>query len=237
MFLLKNRIKKKALMKLLDNSINNMVRNILLGGLLCTVIGSEFQIISIDSLDSDYDHLKNNNTVKCALWQDKNGLNFIGIDLITQGNIGENGFSSKLTGYAYLVNDTSHTEMWRIKDWAPDPLSAIHYMENSLKIEDVDNDSIAESCFMYYVSSDCCDPWKTKLMLHKNGKKYAVRGQVPVHSEWLDDYRKIFDPSYDSIGKEIKDFASLQWDKCVKLNWKQILDDSTDIERMIKSAK
>jgi hypothetical protein len=40
-------------------------------------------------------------------------------------------------------------EIWRIRDFAPNPLSSVGYLSQTLEIVDIDNDSIAETCFLY----------------------------------------------------------------------------------------
>ncbi len=193
------------------------------------------EIICQDSLCSEYDGLKNNNTVECIVWKDMKGLHFLGIDQIEKGNIGQPGFSSKFTAYSYeLASNSIKKESWRIRDFSPNAVNRISYLQNTLIVTDVDSDGIAETCFLYCISGDCCDPWTVKLMLHKNYEKLAIRGEVPIIEEDIESYQKNFDPIYEKYEKRIRDFASEQWDKGIRMHWKDILGDSV-VERMIEA--
>jgi len=194
---------------------------------------NEINIICQDSLCSEYRTLINENTVDCIVWKDKKGLHFLGIDQIETGKIAQVGFSSKLTAYSYeILQDLTIKESWRIRDFSPNAVTRISYLQNTLFVTDVDSDGIAETSFLYCISGDCCDPWLVKLMLHKNNRKLAIRGEVPIIEEDLESYQKNFDSIYVKYDKRIRDFASEQWDKGIRMHWKNILGDSL-VEQII----
>jgi len=210
---------------------------ILIGLIIVNAFSNDIIIIAIDSLGKDYQHLRNENTIKSALWKDKAGLHYLGIDHIKTGNSGEKGYSSRITAYSFIVVDKKFSrEIWRIRDFAPNPLSSVGYLSQTLEIVDIDNDSIAETCFLYAIFSDCCDAWVTKLILHKNGEKLAIRGRVPIHEDDLSSYQKVFDPSFERYDVRLKAFASEKWDKEVRIHWRDILGDSL-IEKFINSKE
>ncbi len=195
----------------------------------CCVIDSfsnGISILAIDSLDKEYSHLKTINTIKCALWKDKSGFHYFAIEHIELGVLGNRGYSSKISAYSQKFAEPGKwSETWRIKDFSPNELSSIGYLDNTFKIIDIDNDSIAEICFMYTIFSDCCDAWVTKLILHRKGEKLAIRGKIPIVNEDLDSYSKEFDPAFDKVDEKIKKYASEQWDIGVRNNWKGIISD------------
>lgn len=191
-------------------------------------LASQIQIICKDSLCSKYDRLKTANTVKSIVWKDHNGFHFLGIDQIETGKITQAGFTSKLTAYSFLIgSDSIIKESWRIRDFAPNVATRISYLTNTLSISDIDSDGIAETCFLYCISGDCCDPWTVKLILHKNNEKLAIRGEVPLTEEDLDSYQKNFDPAFEKHQIRIRNYASEKWDEGVRMNWKNILGDNT----------
>jgi len=197
------------------------------GLIIINTYSNGITIIAIDSLDKKYQHLRNNNTIKCALWKDKTGLHYLGIDHIKTVAFDGISYISRITAYSFIIENMKVSkEIWRIKDFAPNPLSSVSYLNQSLRIVDIDNDSIAETCFLYAIFSDCCDAWVTKLILHKNGEKLAIRGQIPIHEDDLASYQKVFDPSFAKYDARFKVFASEEWDKAVRIHWKDILGDS-----------
>jgi hypothetical protein len=201
------------------------------------VVASEVEILCGDLLSKKYRNLTNKNTVEWLVWKDKNGLFLLGIDRIENGKIAESGFSSRLTAYVYRINcDTLEKEMWRIKDYAPTAVNQISYLQNTLSVKDLDSDGIAETCFLYCISGDCCDPWIVKLMLHKNYKKLAIRGVVPIHEESLGSYHVNIDTAFTKNDKRVESFALLHWDQAIEILLRNIFDDQT-LKQMLKSRR
>jgi hypothetical protein len=79
----------------IDNDIN--------WSYIVNAFSNDIIIIAIDSLGKDYQHLRNENTIKSALWKDKAGLHYLGIDHIKTGNSGEKGYSSRITHIHLLL--------------------------------------------------------------------------------------------------------------------------------------
>jgi len=197
------------------------------------IYSNNIQVIAIDSLGNEYSYLKSINTVKCILWKDKIGINYLGIEHICKGKIGEKGYESKISAYTLTKSQNENwKQLWRINDFGENEVSNVGYLDNTLIISDIDNDSIAETCFMYAKFHDCCDAWVTKLMFHWRGQKFAIRGEVPITEEDIESYKKKIDPAFNKCNKEIVKFASEQWDEGIRKNWKNILSHAA-IEKML----
>jgi len=193
------------------------------------LLGSEVKEICRDSSCEKFNYLKNKNTVEWAVYKDKIGLHFLGIDQIETGKIGYASFKSRLTGYSYLIeSDSLHKEEWRIIDFSPNIITRISYLQNTLSIVDLDSDGFAETSFLYCISGDCCDPWTVKLMMHKNNQKLAIRGKVPISEEDIDSYEINIDLSFNGYSKDIQQFALKEWQKAIRLHWKDILGSSVE---------
>ena len=75
-------------------------------------------------------------------------------------------------------------KLWDIKDWVEfgSMDGSISFVEESIKITDLDNDNIAEVTLGYTIGggSDCCWPDPIKLIMHEEGRKYAIRGSTAL---------------------------------------------------------
>jgi len=143
-------------------------------------------------------------------WKDKLGVHLIAVIENQNGNFCEPNYSSQIFVYQYLKADSNYKIEWKIKDFVENKCSTVRYLDSSIKIIDIDKDGIAESSFLYGFFHDCCDPIKMKYILHSQGAKLAIRGQVTMTGE-LSENNYSLDKAFDKFPKEFKIYASNDW--------------------------
>ncbi|MEM7040675.1 MAG: hypothetical protein AAF570_27185 [Bacteroidota bacterium] len=148
-----------------------------------------------------------------ARWKDRNGMNWLIITELTEGEYFSKGYQSNIYARCYNTRDGALKEYWAIKDFNQDIYQNRNYIEKSAKITDVDKDGFAESTFIYECSNGGMDPSGFKLMMHVMGEKYPIRGQLAVDEAYLGEQaEKKIDPVFDKIAPEMKAYASKAWD-------------------------
>jgi len=179
----------------------------------------------------------NGDIVDSVIWRDKNGT-FIFIACEKhQGKLGEASWKSELTVKLFeLFGVDSIRQCWKIYDFNDNALTTVGFLKGTRKIVDIDSNSVFETVFMYDKIPDGLEPIVVKLMLHNRYQKYAIRGQVPKDEEYLENYQKNFDPSFDSCDPRLRAFASKHWDEGIYMHWKNLLGDSV-VEKMILTQK
>ena len=154
---------------------------------------------------------------------DKIGHKIVLITEYEKGQYGEQGYRSELFASEYLQEGPKWKQVWKIWDYAPNPLSSVTYDSASINVFDLDNDGNAEVDFFYTISSDGADPWISKYMLHKDGKKFAIRGTLPMSEDDTSRYERNIDKAFNTLPAIYKEYSSKRWDDFAKEHFKRIL--------------
>lgn len=169
-------------------------------------------------------------------WIDKSGENIV---FLTETGIFKDrkikheydeGTDAELYAYSYNQKGVENKLNWKVYDFVRDcPVDIVaKFIENSLKITDLDKNGIAEIWMIYKtVCHGDVSPSDMKIIMYEGNKKYAVRGENKVEIG-LDDNGK---PMYmggdykmdDALKKEPKvfgDYVKELWSKNVIEDWK-----------------
>jgi len=174
----------------------------------------EYGISKLPKALKDYE----GNIVAMAKWDDKLGANVL---FITETDVkGSDMRHKELYGYHYLLTDKENKLVWKINDFIKDcPVDiTLNYIENSISITDLDNNSVAESSFLYRMScKGDVSPDDMKLIMHEGETKYAIRGgmKLQIGNEKPIGGEMKTDALFDKAPKEFLIYAKDQWDKYV----------------------
>ena len=135
--------------------------------------GNKFHILDKSSYDLsklDYD----GKIVKKRIWQDSNGEN---IALFTRSE-------EELFVYHYSINANHVKLLRRVYDFEKDCDDYdlfLAFIENSIKVSDLDNNNFGEITFAYKKAcvSDV-SPLELKLIMLENGNKFIIRGTTVI---------------------------------------------------------
>ena len=164
-------------------------------------------------------------------WMDKNGENIIiltktGVKRSNSGRGGPNDGelqSAELFGYNYIKKNGEWSLLWKISDNITkcDFDLTLDFINKSLTVTDINNNGIAESTFLYKLSSRSdVSPSELKLMMHEGETKYALRGNmyinIPGNGEFQGmkeggDYK--VDKAFEDAPSGFLDYAKEQWKK------------------------
>lgn len=154
-----------------------------------------------------------------AEFNDNRGRNIVYVSRYKPYSYGTVDYEDTLYARQYLWNGHQWELKWKIRDFAPNPLSWLVFHEDTFKVLDVDGDGVAETEFIYNIGYEGEDPSDLKYMLHSRDKKLAIRGSLPPpflsRSDALEIYVKNIDPSYNDVSISIKNHASETWDDFV----------------------
>ena len=178
-------------------------------------ISSVFKITTLNEKDipNNIPQLKGK-IVASARWSDKNGDNIIMISEFRKGQILEPGYASELYAIQFSINPSGCDTVWKIKDFNYQD-AEVEYAQGTLKILDIDKDSIAESSFFYTIAST--EKQITKFMMHTKRKKLAIRGFWTIGSESEDPQLDsvVIDKVFNRFHKKFKEYAINEWDRIV----------------------
>ena len=128
-------------------------------------------------------------TVKKAVrWNDNAGDHIV---ILSETGIFQNnkfkheneGADAELFAYHFIVQNDSAVQAWRIYDYIADCPVDIEasFIENSLKVTDLNNDGISEIWVMYKtVCHGDVSPGDMKIIMYQGEQKFALRGQYKV---------------------------------------------------------
>lgn len=155
--------------------------------------------------------------VAMVTWEDKSGNNLLFVTE-TEEKFKRDERTKELYAYHYFTGATENKQLWKIYDYIKDcPVDVtLSYINESLRITDLDNDGTGESSFLYKmsckgdVSADAL-----KLIMHEGEKKYALRGSMNLimNGQNLEKGSLKVDPSFNSAPDEFLEFAKVQWSK------------------------
>ncbi|MAP99688.1 MAG: hypothetical protein CMC51_02625 [Flavobacteriaceae bacterium] len=135
-----------------------------------------------------------NNIIKIYGWFDALGKNTL--IFTARDGWGEFGEQNKdLRAYHYTGGGKL---LWDIKDFA-DPKDEYGIQLDEVKLTDVDNNSVAEVSILYRLGGG--NEVTAKLIMHEEGKKYAIRGKTGSN----DKGKCIYD--YDAYGRNSFKYA------------------------------
>jgi hypothetical protein len=148
-----------------------------------------------------------------AHWRDHRGESWLVISELIKGMCTDPGFVSVVYGACWRNVGGEWKQVWSIQDANQKDWESRSYMPNTLKIVDLDNDSIAESVFLYELGHEGNDPTDFKLMLHVKDVKYALRGTLASEKEGIGQVEKrVPDPKFKEIDPLFLKYAEGEWD-------------------------
>jgi hypothetical protein len=89
--------------------------------------------------------------------------------------------------------------IWKIHDEAKPGLRKVQLFRPGFAMQDVDGDGTRETFIGYYFPGDGLDPVEFKFLAHKDGKKYAIRGQLPRTEDDAALYKAVRDPAFAGV--------------------------------------
>ncbi|BDS15158.1 M949_RS01915 family surface polysaccharide biosynthesis protein [Aureispira anguillae] len=164
-------------------------------------------------------------TKNIIAWEDANGENYV---LFASQNRQENkdltfaGKAAEKTLHAchYTIKNGQINQVWEMNDYealCEFDLFA-NYIYNSVELTDLDQDGIAEICFMY--SLGCISDVSSvgvKLMMYENGTKYALRGSSRISFELETTTRNqpmyTVDRAFEDAPEVFLKFAQKHWER------------------------
>ena len=196
-----------------------------------TQTSQEIGMLSFDKSNLPSDVKYQGKVVTGKRWTDKNGENYLVLTRTDvkkvkskQPDFEEYDLQAELYGYHYVKSGDSYRLLWKINDFIKDcPFDlTLDFIPGSLSITDINNNGIAESTFLYKM---CCrsdvSPSELKLMMHENEDKYALRGNMHIKMQGINEggsYK--IDKAFDLAPNGFLDYAKEQWKefKMEKLN-------------------
>jgi hypothetical protein len=148
---------------------------------------------------------------KC--WTDKEGQSCLVI--WGRGNKNESD-QSELYAAKFHKEGSNYFKAWQIKEFTQGEMKWFYADTTSLRILDLNNDSIAETRFFYFVLVDGQDPSVQKYLLHVGNKKYAIRGLIPKVEPCLELYKKTPGSNFSELPLAMRSFADSEWDAYTK---------------------
>lgn len=180
------------------------------------------EMLEFSKSDLPSDIKYSGNIVTGKRWNDKNGENIL---ILTKTNIKKKKSKQpdlddylqecELFGYHYVSSGGSYTLLWKINDFINDcPLDmTLDFIPGSLTITDINENGFAESTFLYKMACrGDVSPSDLKLMMHENDNKYALRGNMHLKVDVINEggnYK--IDKSFDSAPDGFLDYAKEQW--------------------------
>lgn len=96
---------------------------------------------------------------------------------------------------------------WKIHDEVGKGLTTIKLFRPAFSMLDVDRNGSNETFFGYYFASEGMDPVRIKFMSHMDGKKYAIRGEIPMVEDDSARFKMEFDPAFASAPQNVRKVA------------------------------
>lgn len=96
---------------------------------------------------------------------------------------------------------------WKIHDEVGKGLTTIKMFRPAFTMRDIDGNGTNETFFGYYFASEGLDPVRVKFMGHIDGKKYAIRGEIPMAEDDSALFKMEFDPAFASAPQPMKNVA------------------------------
>lgn len=143
-------------------------------------------------------------------FNDKAGLHLY---LVTKIEEDKPAHKVSIFGFGYTQVNGSFVKDWEIRDFSDDDV-LLHYPFT--RIVDIDKDGIYETVFVYTLDPNDGMGENWKVMLHYKNKKYVLRVHIPELDE--DEYKEVFDKSFDTIPPSIKKYILNLWNAVAKEN-------------------
>lgn len=187
-----------------------------------TVTNTGVSMLTFDKSDLPSDIKYSGNIITGKRWNDKNGENILILTKtkikekrVKQYGAEENILEAELFGYHYVSDGGAFRLLWKINDFINDcPLDlTLDFIPGSLSITDLNENGIAESTFLYKLACrGDVSPSGLKLIMHENENKYALRGNMLVKMEGINDGGTFkADKSFDTAPDGFLDYAKSQW--------------------------
>ncbi len=187
-----------------------------------TVTNTEVEMLTFDKSSLPSDIKYSGNIITGKRWTDKNGENIL---ILTKTNIKKKKSKQpdfddyiqecELYGYHYVSSGGSFSLLWKISDFINDcPLDlTLDFIPNSLTITDINENGIAESTFLYKMACrGDVSPSELKLMMHENDNKYAIRGNMDIKADMINEKGSYkVDKSFNNAPEGFLNYAKEQW--------------------------
>lgn len=102
---------------------------------------------------------------------------------------------------------TASRTVWKIHDQTRIAMTAPKLFRPSYDQIDIDGDGTLETFFGYNFVTDGADPLEVKFMAHQGGKKFAIRGAIPMILEDSSYFKMEFDPAFATASPRLKQVA------------------------------
>ncbi len=134
-------------------------------------------------------------------WMDKSGKHFLlGCSLVEKYN-GRTPLKYEIEVKQLITKSSGSPKIeWKIRDFSNSDSSGLAFNNSSIGVFDFDNDSIADSRFLYELSNGD-EPRAYKYMAHIKNVKYVMRGEIPNGFDEESDCSFSWDPSIDKISE------------------------------------
>lgn len=101
-------------------------------------------------------------------------------------------------------NLTNSQTVWMIHDETKVAMTSLKMFRPSFQMIDIDGDGKMETFFAYNLVSDGAEPIPVKFMSHMGGKKFAIRGAIPVAEDDSSSFKMEFDPAFAAAPARLK---------------------------------
>ncbi len=101
-------------------------------------------------------------------------------------------------------NLTNSQTVWKIHDETKVAMTSLKMFRPSFQMIDLDGDGKMETFFAYNLVADGAEPIPVKFMSHMGGRKFAIRGAIPVMEDDSTSFKMEFDPAFATAPPRLK---------------------------------
>jgi len=140
--------------------------------------------------------------VESTTWSDNEKEYQITIKTLNTGDFFTSAWKSKINASKCQISDNNEClTIWEINDFNSAPYEFVKYELNSFNLQDFNNDGQLDSVFFYRIAKDGNDPDQIKAMFHILDKKYAIRGTLPLLTDYASEYSYKFDDAFNALDR------------------------------------
>ena len=111
---------------------------------------------------------------------------------------------------------TSGKTIWKIHDETKMGMTKVNLFRPGFEMLDIDGDGSSETFIGYFFPGDGLEPVDFKFLAHMDGKKFAIRGQIPRSKEDAAEYKAIHDPAFSQASPRLRVVADSLFIKFIK---------------------
>jgi hypothetical protein len=101
-------------------------------------------------------------------------------------------------------NLSTSQAIWKIHDETKVAMTSLKVFRPTFEMLDIDGDGKMETFFGYNLVSDGAEAIPVKFMTHMGGKKFAIRGAIPMTEDDSSSFKMEFDPAFASAPPRLK---------------------------------